>query len=115
MTATKARKTCKACEPGFLPAKTAADARRFLGDLHRSCPIWITKILTDHGKEFTYRFLASRARATSPSQKFDQLCAELGIEHRMTPPKSPQTNGTLLGDCLPANGSHRARAASPTC
>jgi len=24
---------------------------------------------------------------------FDQLCTELGIEHRLTPPKSPQTNG----------------------
>ena len=23
------------------------------------------------------------------------LCAELGIEHRLTPPKSPQTNGMV--------------------
>ena len=77
----------------IMPAKTAANARRFLRDLHRSCPIRITKILTDNGKEFTDRLFASRARAASGSHEFDQLCAELGIEHRLTPPKSPQTNG----------------------
>jgi transposase InsO family protein len=79
----------------LLPAKTAANARRFLSYLHRSCPIRITKILTDNGKEFTDRLLASRARAASGSHEFDQLCAELGIEHRLTPPKSPQTNGMV--------------------
>ena len=79
----------------IMPAKTAANARRFLRDLHRSCPIRITKILTDNGKEFTDRLFASRAREASGSHEFDQLCAELGIEHRLTPPKSPQTNGMV--------------------
>jgi transposase InsO family protein len=77
----------------ILPAKTAANARRFLRDLHRCCPIRITRILTDNGKEFTDRLFASRAREASGNHEFDQLCAELGIEHRLTPPKSPQTNG----------------------
>jgi len=40
-----------------MPAKTAANARRFLRDLHRACPIRIAKILTDNGKEFTDRLL----------------------------------------------------------
>ena len=62
----------------WMPAKTAANAHRFLRDLHRSCPIRIAKILTDNGKEFT-----------------DLLCTEQGIEHRLTPPKSPQTNGMV--------------------
>ena len=79
----------------ILPAKTAANARRFLRDLHRSCPIRITKILTDNGKEFTDRLFASRARAPSGTHEFDQLCTELGIEHRLTPTKSPQTNGMV--------------------
>ena len=79
----------------ILPAKTAANARRFLRDLHHSCPIRITKILTDNGKEFTDRLFVYRARAASGSHEFDQLCAELGIEHRLTPPKSPQTNGMV--------------------
>ena len=30
-----------------LPARTAANARRFLRDLHRACPIRIARILTD--------------------------------------------------------------------
>jgi transposase InsO family protein len=83
----------------IMPAKTAANARRFLRDLHRVCPIRIVKILTDNGKEFTDRLFASRARAPSGSHEFDQLCTELGIEHRLTPPKSPQTNGIPLGVC----------------
>jgi transposase InsO family protein len=80
----------------IMPAKTAANARRFLRDLHRACPIKIAQILTDNGKEFTDRFFASRARAPSEEHKFDLLCAELGIEHRLTPPKSPQTDGIPL-------------------
>src|SRR5210317_1994932 len=36
-------------------AKTAANARRFLRDLERACPIRIRTILTDNGKEFTDR------------------------------------------------------------
>ena len=92
----------------ILPAKTAANARRFLRDLHRSCPIKIAKILTDRaigtplvretmarGKEFTDRLFASRARAASGNHEFDRLCTELGIKHRLTPPKSPQTNGMV--------------------
>ena len=47
------------------------------------------------GKEFTDRLFASRARAPSGTHEFDQLCAELGNEHRLTPPKSPLTNGMV--------------------
>jgi transposase InsO family protein len=79
----------------IMPAKTAANARRFLRDLHRACPIRIAKILTDNGKEFTDRLFASRAKVPSGEHEFDLLCNELGIEHRLTPPKSPQTNGMV--------------------
>ena len=41
----------------------------------------------------TDQLFASRARAPSGEHEFDQLCAEPGIEHRLTLPKSPQTNG----------------------
>jgi transposase InsO family protein len=61
-----------------------------------ACPIRIAKILTDNGKEFTDRLFASRARAPSGEQEFDLLCTELGIKLRLTPPKSPQTNGIPL-------------------
>jgi|GEM_PF-1209689 len=79
----------------FMPARTAANARKFLRDMHRACPIRIARILTQNGKEFTDRLFASRARAPSGAHEFDLLCSELGIEHRLTPPKSPTTNGMV--------------------
>jgi len=84
--------------PGFIrifPAKTAANARRFLRDLERACPLRIRTILTDNGKEFTDRLFGLRKRAATGAHDFDTLCAALDIEHRLTQPKSPQTNGMV--------------------
>ena len=75
--------------------KTAANARRFLRDLERACPIHIRTILTDKGKEWTCRLFGLRKRPATGAHAFDQLCADLDIEHRLTPPKSPQTNGMV--------------------
>ena len=75
--------------------KTAASARRFLKALHRACPFNISRVLTDNGKEFTDRLFASRERKATGNHEFDQLCAELGIEHRLTAPRTPQTNGMV--------------------
>jgi len=76
-------------------AKTAANARRFLRDLERACPVRIRTVLTDNGKEFTDRLFGLRKRAATGEHEFDTLCAALDIEHRLTPPKSPQTNGMV--------------------
>ncbi len=76
-------------------AKTAANARRFLRDLDRASPIRIRTVFTDNGKEFTDRLFGLRKRAATGVHEFDQLCAALEIEHRLTPPKSPQTNGMV--------------------
>ena len=54
-------------------ARTAANARRFLRDLERSCPIRIRTILTDNGKEFTDRLFGLRKRAATGEHEFDQL------------------------------------------
>ena len=75
--------------------KTAANARRFLRDLERACPIRIRTILTDNGKEFTDRLFGLRKRIATGKHEFDRLCTELNIEHRLTPPRSPQTNGMV--------------------
>ena len=75
--------------------KTAASAKSFLNALHKACPIKITKLLTDNGKEFTDRLFASREREPSGNHEFDQLCTALGIEHRLTKPRTPQTNGMV--------------------
>jgi len=48
--------------------------------------------LTDNGKEVTDRLFGSREKSASGTLEFDQLCHALGIEHRLTKPRSPQTN-----------------------
>jgi transposase InsO family protein len=78
-----------------MSAKTAANTKRFLKELSSQCPIKIHKILTDNGKEFTDRLFASLQRGPTGQHEFDQLCAQLNIEHRLTKPKSPQTNGMV--------------------
>ncbi|WP_370678850.1 IS481 family transposase [Comamonas sp. GB3 AK4-5] len=75
--------------------KTAASAKAFLKALHKACPIKITKLLTDNGKEFTDRLFASREREPSGNHEFDVLCEQLGIEHRLTKPRTPKTNGMV--------------------
>ena len=75
--------------------KTAASAQAFLKALHKACPIRINKLLTDNGKEFTDRLFASKEREPSGNHEFDQLCQELGIEHRLTKPRTPRTNGMV--------------------
>ena len=75
--------------------KTAANARRFLRDLERACPISIRTVLTDNGKEFTERLFGLLKRVATRQHEFDTLCSTHGIEHRLTPPRSPQTNGMV--------------------
>jgi transposase InsO family protein len=36
-----------------------------------------------------------RKRIATGKHEFDRLCTELNIEHRLTPPRSPQTNGMV--------------------
>ena len=75
--------------------KSATSARSFLNALHKTCPLKINKILTDNGKEFTDRLFASRERVPSGNHEFDLLCRDLGIEHRLTKPRTPKTNGMV--------------------
>lgn len=75
--------------------KSARSARDFLAELQQACPLKIVKVLTDNGKEFTDRLFSSRERKASGQHQFDQLCAALGIEHRLTKPRTPQTNGMV--------------------
>jgi transposase InsO family protein len=86
-------------------AKTATNARRFLRDLDRACPMRIRTILTDRaigtplvretmarGKEFTDRLFGLRKRSPTGKHEFDHL----GIDHRLTPPQHPQTKGMVV-------------------
>lgn len=75
--------------------KTAAAAKNFLAALNKACPLRITRLLTDNGKEFTDRLFGSKDRQATGHHEFDQLCQALGIEHRLTQPRTPQTNGMV--------------------
>lgn len=75
--------------------KTAANAKAFLKALHKACPIKISKVLTDNGKEFTDRLFAIGKKEPSGNHEFDRLCQQLDIEHRLTKPRTPKTNGMV--------------------
>ena len=75
--------------------KTAAAARAFLNALDKAAPFRIRTLLTDNGKEFTDRLFGARAKQASGAHEFDALCQSLEIEHRLTRPKHPQTNGMV--------------------
>ncbi len=76
-------------------SKAAANARRFLRELEEACPIRIRTVLTDNGREFTDRLFGERRRPRSGRHEFDRLCEALGVEHRLTRPRTPQTNGMV--------------------
>ncbi|MEA3221064.1 MAG: IS481 family transposase ISAisp3 [Immundisolibacter sp.] len=80
------------------PDKSARGARAFLNALAKvakAAPFRIHTLLTDDGTEFTDRLFGSRARAPTGTHEFDRLCQALGIEHRLTRPRRPQTNGMV--------------------
>jgi len=75
--------------------KEANTTAAFIKRLHKKCPIRIQTILTDNGKEFTDRFTANGEREPTGNHAFDKVCTGFGIEHRLIPPRHPQTNGMV--------------------
>ncbi len=76
------------------PDKRAQSAIEFLQACRNFFPFTITHILTDNGMEFTDRFSQGR-KIPSGNHRFDKLCKRLQIEHRLTVPGSPKTNGMV--------------------
>jgi len=66
----------------------------FLRRVTRVAPMKIVKLLTDNGSQFTDRFTSQKKEATG-EHAFDRECVTLGIEHRLAPPRHPQTNGMV--------------------
>jgi hypothetical protein len=75
--------------------KKALTAAKFIHRLHEKCPVTIQTILTDNGKEFTDRFIANGEREPTGRHAFDKACKTHEINHRLIPPKHPQTNGMV--------------------
>ena len=74
--------------------QTDKSSTDFLRRLKQAAPMKIKTILTDNGSQFTDRF-TSTTRSPSGQHVFDLACVSLGIEHRLCPPRHPQTNGMV--------------------
>ncbi len=79
---------------GLYDDQSEASAVHFLERVHEAAPMIITKVLTDNGSQFTDRF-TNKAKEPSGRHHFDVRCKALGIEHRLCPPRHPQTNGMV--------------------
>jgi transposase-like protein len=78
----------------ILPDKTADSANIFLENVIEFFPFEIKKILTDNGKEFTDRF-SNKDKKPTGNHIFDKTCNKNEIEHRLTEPYTPKTNGMV--------------------
>lgn len=76
------------------PDQSENSSTDFLRRLSASAPMKITKLLTDNGSQFTDRF-TSKTKTPTGQHVFDRECALLGMEHRLIPPRHPQTNGMV--------------------
>lgn len=74
--------------------KTAANAVLFLKECNAFFPFYLSHVLTDNGTEFTDRFTHKKNKA-SGHHKFDVECTDDNIQHRLTAPYTPQTNGMV--------------------
>jgi len=74
--------------------KAAQNAVSFLKECKEYFPFYITHILTDNGLEFTDKWARGKG-IVSGNHKFDVECTEDEIEHRLTAPYTPQTNGMV--------------------
>lgn len=57
-------------------------------------PFHLRILLTNNHQAFTDRF-TQKGRQPPGSHVLDQLCADYAIDHRLTPPRHPQTNGLV--------------------
>ena len=69
-------------------------AWEFLEHLSRAVPYKIHTILTDNGIQFAER-PRNRNTAFSRQMRFDMICEANDIEHRLTKPNHPWTNGQV--------------------
>ena len=77
-------------------AKTAENAEDFMNECLDFFPFKITHVLTDNGLEFTNKLIKSKkGEHCKKDSKLDEICKENDIEHRLTKPGTPKTNGMV--------------------
>ena len=74
--------------------KSSQNAVDFLKECKAFFPFYITHILTDNGLEFTDKWARGKG-FVSGNHVFDIECKADEIEHRLTAPYTPQTNGMV--------------------
>jgi Integrase core domain len=81
------------------PGRDADTAAGFLNRFLAHFPHRVHTILTDNGSEFTDRFAVDMKNKPhdrpSGRHPFDRVCAKHRIDHRLTKPYRPQTNGLV--------------------
>lgn len=76
--------------------KTAINTEKFILEAIQFLPFNITHILTDNGLEFTNRLLKSKkGESCKKLSLLDEICIKENIEHRLTEPFTPKTNGMV--------------------
>jgi len=77
-------------------AKTSENTEDFMNKCLQFFPFGITHVLTDNGLEFTNKLIKSKKGyyCQKPS-KLDVVCDKNNIEHRLTKPATPKTNGMV--------------------
>lgn len=77
-------------------AKSAENAESFLNFCLQFFPFKITHILTDNGLEFTNILIKSKnGKYCSKPSLVDKVCEKENIQHRLTKPNTPKTNGMV--------------------
>lgn len=69
---------------------TPENSVKFLGMLIKVFPFKIQTIQTDNGTEFTYKYISETEECP-----FDKVLKELGIQHKLIPPRTPWHNGKV--------------------
>lgn len=80
---------------GVYEHKDKEAATDFLNNCLEFFPFKVQKILTDNGREFTLHGFKNRYGAAKTQHPFDAVCHKKGIEHRLTRPYTPKTNGMV--------------------
>ena len=76
--------------------KTAESTEAFFDHCIGYFPFNITHILTDNGLEFTnYLIRSKKGQLCKKPSKLDVKCTQYGIDHRLTRPATPKTNGMV--------------------
>jgi len=77
-------------------AKISENAEDFMNKCLDFFPFKITHVLTDNGLEFTNKLIKSKkGNLCEKPSKLDEVCEKNDIDHRLTKPNTPKTNGMV--------------------